>query len=332
MAMSSNTVSHTEVTAFRRCQMSWHYRYREGIKRNFRGVRLAKGTILHEMLNAYIAKKINRKHVGPDPWDVLEQYSVEYATYFAAEKEEYGDVIGDCGKIFEGYLRKYRKDTLRYEHSEVDCYFDLPGSQRFAGFIDKIAVDPEGRRWIMDHKFVERIPTESDLFLELQLLLYVWALDKSKPDLKVDGIIWDYCRSKAPRDPEVLKSGELTKRKDIDTDVWTYRDAIRRHKLKEEDYTEVLKNLEGKEDTFFQRIRLPKPSAKMIKEITDDFLETNREIQEKRKPKARCTRSMTPFNCNSCEYRPLCEGAVRGHDVEFILKSEYIQRGAGEVR
>jgi len=285
------------------------------------------------MLNAFVKQKMIKGYKGPDPWDVLAKFAEEYATYFEAEKEMHGDIIGDCGKIFEGYLRKYRKDPLKYEASELDLFFDLPGtSLRFAGFIDKVAVDPEGRRWLVDHKFVATIPTANDQFVELQLLLYVWALGLHKPDMKIDGVMWDHARAKAPTEPEILKSGELSQRKNLDCDVYTYRQAIRRAALKEEDYKDMLELLAGKEDTFFQRSFLPKPSSAMIAEVVEDFMATAAEIQEKRKTKARCVRSMSSFNCNACEFRPLCEAEVRGHDTDFILKSEYVQREVAETK
>jgi hypothetical protein len=163
-------------------------------------------------------------------------------------------------------------------------------------------------------------------------VLYVWALQQKSPDIKIDGVLWDYARSKAPTEPDILKSGELSQRKNLDCDVHTYREAIRRNELLESDYKDMLANLAGKEDTFFERVFLAKPSQVMIDTVVSDFLETAREIQEKRKPKAHCVRSMSPFNCNGCEFKPVCESDVRGHDSEFIIKSEYVQREVAESK
>lgn len=326
-------VSFSEVTSYRRCPKAWSYRYLERLKRKFKGVRLLRGEILHEMLNAYINTKIHGlKYEGPDAWDVLEEYASEYATYFEAERELHGDIIGDCGKIFEGYLRKYRRDPLKYEASELVIELDLSqlGSGalpiKFIGVIDKIAVDPQKRRWIMDHKFVKTIPTADDRFSELQLLLYVWALGMIQVKGKIDGVCWDYGRAKAPTEPEVLKSGALSKRKNLDCDVYTYRNAIRKHGLVEADYEDMLAHLAGKEDTFFERVFLPVPTTDMVVEVVNDFLQTALEIQAKRDG-GRCVRAMSPFNCATCEFRSLCEAEVRGLDADFVRKSEYVPRG-----
>lgn len=325
------TVSYSEVSSFRRCQKAWEYRYKIGLKRKRKFIRMLKGEILHEMLNAYVAAKLVKGYIGDDPWDVLEGYAEKFKDYFEEEKEHYGDIVGDCGEIFEGYLRKYRHDSLRYEKSEVPVYFDISGlKMRFAGFIDKIAVDQQDRRWITDHKFNASIPTAEDRFSELQLLLYVWGLSKSNPEIHIDGVLWDYARSKAPTKPELLKNGQLTQRKNLDCDTYTYMRTIAENKLDPHDYVEMLKHLEGKEDTFYERVFLPKPTDAMIKEVVDDFLETAREIKVKRGKTARCARSMSPFNCNTCEFRPLCEAEVRGHDTDFVMKADYIVREMGD--
>jgi RecB family exonuclease len=328
-------ISFSEVQSYRRCPRAWSYRYLQKIKRKFKGVRMLKGEMLHEMLNAYVFAKMDHDYEGPDPWDVLETYAEEFATYFEQERDMHGDVIGDCGKIFEGYLRKYRKDPLTYEASEIKIEVDLnidpfhiPAI--FIGFIDKIATDPQGRRWVMDHKFIKSIPTADDRFSELQLLLYVWAYGMENPKEKIDGVCWDYARSKAPTEPEVLKKGGLSKRKNLDCDPYTYLKAIRREGLDATEYVDMLELLEGKEDTFYERVFLPTPSSDMIIEVVNDFLQTAAEIQAKRDG-GRCSRSMSSFNCATCEYRLICEAEVRGLDADFIKKSDYVERGSANA-
>ena len=325
-------ISFSEVSSYRRCPKQWEYRYLKRIKRKFKGVRLLRGEILHEMLNAYVNSKIIKGYDGNDPWDVLEEYADKFGAYFEEERDMHGDIIGDCGKIFEGYLRKYRKDPLTYEASEIKVELDLSklGSGAinvtFIGFIDKIARDAQDRRWIVDHKFLKPIPTADDRFAELQLLLSCWAYGMENPKDKLDGVCWDYARAKAPTEPEVLKRGELSKRKNLDCDPYTYLKVIRRERLDAKQYVDMLELLEGKEDTFFERVFLPKPSTNMIIEVVNDFLQTAAEIQAKRDG-GRCARSMSTFNCNTCEFRTLCEAEVRGLDSDFIMKSEYVPRG-----
>ena len=81
-------ISFSEVNSFRRCPKAWEYRYKERIKRKLKGVRLLRGEILHEMLNAYIEYKIHgNSYDGPDSWDVLQSYADEYSNYFEEEAQ-----------------------------------------------------------------------------------------------------------------------------------------------------------------------------------------------------------------------------------------------------
>ena len=172
-------VSWSEVKLYRKCPKAHDYKYREKLKKKKKSVPLLKGSILHDMLNALVMHKKFKNYDGPDPWDVLDKYEDEYAKLFAEEQEEYGDVIDHCTRIFEGYMHKYKNDELKYEYTEEFVATDLTDEIRFIGYIDKIARDDNNRRWLMDHKFVKNIPSDSDRFFEVQQpLFYIWAWDR----------------------------------------------------------------------------------------------------------------------------------------------------------
>jgi hypothetical protein len=295
------------------------------LKRKRKRIPMLKGNILHDMMNALVQHKRMKDYKGKDPWEVLDEYEAKYKELFIEEQEQYGDVPGDCAKIFEGYMRMYRRDTLIYEASEEFIATDLAPGIRLIGYVDKVVRDDKGRRWLMDHKFVRTIPTADQRFHELQLLLYVWLRERWKKDESIDGVIWDYARSKAPVRPELLKKkGGLSKRKNIDTDWFTYLETINQQGLDPDDYRDMEEILEGKEETFFERVTLPKPPKRMVDQIVEDFRITAITIQ---KMKGIAPRSMSQFNCSGCEFKILCEAEVRGHDAAFIKKSDYEPRG-----
>lgn len=317
------TVSQSEVKLFRKCQKAHDYKYRQRLKRKRKALGLWRGTILHSMLNAYYAHKMNSRYTGPDPWDTLDKYEEEYATMLSEEKEMYGDVIGDCTAIFEGYLRRWKKEDLKYEGSEEFVATDLVGDVRFQGYIDKVVKDKQGRRFLLDHKFMKAMPTAEDRFADLQLLMYVWAWNRWNSSKPVCGVIWDYGRAKAPAIPDVLKSGLLSKRKNIDTDAYTYKQAVREGGFKLEDYADIIDSLRDRETTFFQRVILPNPPKRMVEEIVEDFRITTVMIQ---KLEGIAPRNMSQFNCKTCEFKELCEAEMRGHDSEFVKKTKYEDR------
>lgn len=316
-------VSWSRVKLARKCLKAHHYKYHENLTRKRKSVAPFKGHMLHAMLDGHINSKINKNYQGKDAWGVLEKYEEEYGQMFLEEQEEYGDIIGDCSKIFEGYLRMYKKDPLKYEESESFVATDLTDDIRLVGYLDKIATDSQGRRWIIDHKFVKTIPTMDELWAELQLLIYLWVWERWSPSKPVDGIIWDFARTKVPVEPEVLKRGGLSKRKNMDTDAHTYLSSIAKHNLDPGDYADMLELLEGNENKFYSRIKFPRPSQKMIDTIIQDFKATALMIQHLGNI---APRTMDSRNCKSCEFKELCEAEVRGLDADFIRKSKYTDR------
>jgi len=316
------STSYSEIKLGRKCPKAHEYRYIEHLRRKRPNRPAFIGTIVHEMLDAYIKAKLIVTYSN-DPWKVLEKYRKQYAKLFKEEQEEYGDVPTTCEKIFEGYLRRYRHDNLTYHDSEAAIITDLTPEIRILCKIDKIVSDQAGRRFLMDHKFHRTMPGPQDRFSDIQTVLYFWAWNQchEKAD-QLDGIIWDYGRMKAPTVPEVLKNGELTQRANIDTDAHTYLETIRANGLNPKDYKDILAKLADKDRTFFERVPLPAPSKKMVEQVVEDA--RNSAVIFKTLSKAGfAPRNMSGFNCNTCDYRAVCEAELRGLDADFVRKRDY---------
>lgn len=316
------STSYSEIKLGRKCPKAHHYRYVEHLRKKRPNRPAFIGTIVHEMLDAYIKAKLIHTYTN-DPWKVLEKYKKEYAKLFKEEQEEFGDIPAICEKIFEGYLRRYRHDNLTYHASEVAEITDLTPEIRILVKIDKIVSDKAGRRFLMDHKFHRVMPGPQERFSDIQTVLYYWVWNQthSKED-QLDGIIWDYGRMKAPTVPEVLKSGELSQRANIDTDAYTYLEAIKANGLDPKDYKGILGSLDGKDKTFFERVPLPAPSKRMVEEVVEDA--RNSAIIFKTLSKAGfAPRNMSGFNCKTCDFRTVCEAELRGLDADFVRKKDY---------
>jgi len=316
------STSWSEVNLFRKCMQAHHYRYAERLTRKRPILPMLRGKILHEMLHNHVmSKKI--RDFPEDAWAALEKYAEEFKTFFAEEKEEHGDIIGEIERIFLAYVKKYKDDDLKYEESEIFVATDIMADFRFIGYIDKVAVDMHKRRWLMDHKFHASIPGAEDRFHELQLILYIWAWNRWQSDKPADGIVWDYVRTTPPTLPDVLKNGELSQRANIRCDRATYEGEIKHHKLDPKPYQPFLKKLEKNDLMFFERVFLPAPSQPQIMKIVDDFRTTTAMIENL---KGIHPRSMSKFNCQGCEFKQLCEADVRGLDVNFVKKAHYVDR------
>lgn len=312
--------SQSEIKLSRKCRKAHWYRYGERLARRRPNRPALVGTILHEMLDAKV------KGGAGAPWAVLEKYRVQYAKLFREEQEEFGDIPQLAKAIYKGYWRRWKDSGLVFLESEVEFRIELAPKIELVGFIDKIAEDR--LRFVTDHKFHKNLPGPDDRFSDIQTVLYFWVWNELHTGRgnRVDGILWDYGRMKAPAVPEVLKRGGLSKRANIDTDVHTYREALRKNGIPEKGYRDILKKLEGKDRTFFERVPLPAPSKHLIKEVVADARESAIQAKKDLDKGGKVPRSMSGFNCKGCEFRPLCEAEVRGLDSKFIRKKEYVNR------
>jgi len=308
-------ISFSKAKLARKCTQAYHYRYHERLRRKRPGVPLIRGTILHEMITARSDPNSLKK-----PMEILKGYEEEYRQLFREEKEIYGELIPDIKRIFQGYEREYADDDLRYESHEEFVATDLGRDIRFVGYIDKRCTDPADRHWLMDHKTHRNIPNDDQRFSDLQLVFYVWAYNRER-ERKLDGVIWDYLRTKPPTIPEVLKNGELSQRKNMDTDYHTYLSEIQRLKLDPANYEETLDRLKNERNTFFKRVFLPSPPKVMIDNVVNDMRTTATLI--KHLSKTAITRNMTHLCASTCDYYNLCQSELRGLDSAFVRKTEY---------
>jgi hypothetical protein len=317
------TTRYSEVKAFRRCQKLHEYAYIQRIQRVRPAAAPYRGTIMHELLNARAKRMMGDKKSVP--LLILMDYEKKWKALFIEEREMYGEnFIADIRRVWEGYERTYAQDGWKYEYSEQSIETTLgPGLPNYQGTLDKIVRTKDDRRWLVDHKTHKSIPTEEQRFQDYQMLLYAWAWNREcDKGEEIDGIIWDYIRTKAPTIPEQLKNGQLTQRANLDSDYFTYMAELKRLRLDPGPYAEYLKGLRQRSvDRFYLRVPLPKPSKEMTESVVEDFRSTTRAIVACKRP----ARTMTK-DCSWCEFYRLCTAELRGHDANYILKSEYEER------
>lgn len=304
------------VSTFRQCPRKYWYSYVRKIRAKRQAKPLWRGTILHKMLEA-------RDTGSGDPLDVLAAYEEKYSALLTEEQEYYGETfIQDIRRVFKGYLRQYAEDDWETEAVEEFVATDLADNLRFVGHID-LRMRSKGRRWLVDRKSHKEIPTEEMRFNNYQLLLYVWAWNREHKHDQVEGIIWDYLRTKPPTIPELLKKGGLTQRANLDTDIYTYKRALKKHGLDPKPYAEYLRQLEKRSvDKFYVRVSLPNPSKEMTEKVVEEFRQTSIIMHGLKV----YPRTMTPWCSKNCEFFRLCSAELRGLDDKFIEKSEYEPR------
>ena len=309
-------ISNAKLKTFRRCAKAYDYKYVQRLRSKKRGVALERGSWIHELLMV---------HNDGEDWRVRQAVlTQQFNNLFEEEREELGDLPGECSRIMRAYLRTYKSDEQRYRviDTEMDEIVTLPNGLGLEVIIDVIVEDViDGGLWIRDYKTRRSFHDPAVIMRDPQLTLYYWAVE-SMGYSPLRGTIVDEIRTKAPAIPELLKSGELTRRKNIDTDVYTYASAIRRYGLSIENYRDHLLDIaKAQHDRFFRRTAMPKDPP-VIRTTMREAVETAQAIQMAERY-MRFPR--TPdFTCeHSCEYKDLCLVELYGGDGSSLIKMNF---------
>lgn len=308
-------VSHSKIKTWRRCHKQYDYKYNQKLESRRKVRPLLFGSICHEMIEANAN--------GDDPKDIYKKYEKQAKKLFSAERPDYLEVLNDANTLMGYYFKHYVKDRLKFiaikgKLAEHEFLVEICKGIVLKGKIDAIMRDPEGRVWMTEHKTHKQIPTDSFRFRDLQTVIYTDAAPKIGIK-QIDGVLWDYIRSKPPSVPELLKNGTLSKKK-IDTLADVYLEAIKSNKLKPKDYADKIKELDGSERNFFKRIFMPL-NEELAKQLMKETVETAKEMCEKAGIDK--TRSINK-DCDWCSFEPLCRAELLGIDADFIRKKEYV--------
>lgn len=321
MASTNFKVSHSKVKLWRRCRHAYHLKYVERLEKKRVARPLQFGRLVHSMLE-YDA-------CGKDAGDVIKEIPLKEQKLFKAEREMYGDILSDVQCIMSEYFDYYPENSLvpikvqgRYAEHEFEVVA-TPGIS-LVGKIDMIARTPNKLRWLVEHKSFKNMPTEDDRWRNTQSTLYYRVVDMLGWKMP-DGICWDYIHSKPPAWPPLLKNGQMT-RKAVVTLPSRVREALKKYKLPEEDYADVVEAAKARRSHYFQRTFNPvKPSV--VQHVWEDFVRTSNEMAD-------CHGKRHERNidrhCSWCDFEPICRAELSGHDTAFIKRNDYRERAKNE--
>jgi PD-(D/E)XK nuclease superfamily len=336
--MTLTNYNQSKVKMWRRCQKQFAFRYDYGedgfelVPRVLKAP-LTRGTWLHALIEAHF-----REEAGQDAdWrQVHQQFVDKFNTYFDEEKEDLGDLPTECLRIFKSYLRFYAKDSDRYTTAELSdgspaielvLERELPNGENFKGRVDRVVEDREfGGLWIWDHKWVRTVPDTDERMMSPQAPMYVWGLE-GYFDEPVRGFLFNYGRTKPPTVPQPLKRGGISQRKNMDTDLHTYVQALKEEygddwkKAAKLMYRDTLLRLKERDILWFRRERVPVEQDR-IQRCLDEFLLSVDQISSRGDAEG-APRSYF-YNCKfGCEYHAPCVGEFTGLNIKPLLKAKY---------
>lgn len=310
------TINQSRIKLWRRCQQAYYYREVEKLERKRKSLALEKGSLMHLLAETFFNKGDWRA--------ILEKYREKFDELMDEEKDFYGDLPTEAGRLFEGYLKKWypkgiKEKILAVELNFAETPIEMAPGVFLKGTIDRILKITEGplkgKIALGEMKNLKKIPSEEERFYDVQTCLYTPAARKL--GFKIDLVMWDYVRTKPPAIPEVLKKGGITRRQNLDTDYDTYYRVIVENGHSPKDYSVELERV--KSNIFYDRKFIP-ISDRLIEMVIRDFVRTAKEID---KLKMYPTRSLNKMNCRGCEYSSLCRAELMGLDADFIRKTEY---------
>lgn len=311
-------VSNSKIKTYRRCPNKYRYKYPMKLRPKAKALPLELGSWCHELLQTY--------YDGEDWRETQKGLVRKFNALWDEERESLGDLPTTARRLMRAYLRRYaREDTARYRvvDSEMDEIITLPNGLRLQIIVDLIVEDLlEGGLWIWDHKFRKSLADPQDQIMDPQLTYYFWGVEHMGYT-PLRGAMYNEVRTAVPKIPQLTQSGFLSKRKDIDTDSFTYMKAIRDNDLDPRDYADILAHIATREEgRFFQRTYLPKDPP-VVKTMMRELVQTAQEMQESER-RDRYPRTFDSSCKWGCEYKDLCIAELHGADIGSIIKQNFV--------
>ena len=348
-------VSNSKLKTYRGCQKAYEFKYVDKLTPIYKSMALVRGELVHTMIEDHlvgidvkksfedrlsqklreaaisilpsISSKEDVENVMSGSKELTEDEKAEVSANIASflQSEEFEEVKLAL-PIMEGYFDYYKDDKYKPYYfkdqcSEIHVEMPIKSNVILEGYIDMLVTDQYGEIWIMDHKTKSKMAT-GIIKPNLQQGVLYYALAKYL-GIPVKGVIWNNILWNLPTKPELLKSGELSRRKNINSTWKVYSEAIKEYGLDEDDYSDMKAILDGNEARFYNRSSDVYPQA-MVDQVMKDLRKSVDEMMyfETRKNGIR----NLSFNCGSCNFRDICYEQLCGHDLKEIIQDRYLQK------
>lgn len=314
MNNTKDTVSFSEMAAWKTCRKKWYYIYDLNIAPKKRKRLVSFGSCGHFGLRA-----LHKGNSYEDAVNVWIEKEIEKGDWFDEEIEDMRKLGEDVKCILNRYTREFQNAKWTPVLIEEKFEIPIPGIKRkLLGYMDLVIKDEEGKLWIVENKFpAKSFRTIEEIEMNTQLGTYHYSA--LRLGLDVVGLIYEQILQKVPSIPAVNKNGSIS-RSDIMTDWETYKKVVVEQGLNSDDYLDMEMRL--KEKKFFQRDHIYR-SKKEVAIFMDD---TKKCVWDLIKTKKHIYRNVSFLSCPMCPYRELCSAEARGHDYQYILENDFKKR------
>lgn len=306
--------------AFRRCIKQSEYKYVHRLKPKVLGKPLKRGTWVHELLEVDAQ--------GGDWKKRHKQLTQKFNNLFDEEKDFYGDLPVEIGRIMKSYMWHYKHDPWKYHEVELELTAELPNGVLLRIKFDGLIENQHGL-WLVDHKTHKTLPNITYRQLDTQAPIYIWVARQN--GIPVQGFIWNYLRWKAPSVPALLKDGSRLSKSATDTDYPTFKKALQTYGLDPAPYQDRLDALkkaryvpgEPQTSTFFRRDVFEKPDDLIERVLKEAMRSADRMNTYDWSDKDAVERTVGRHCQYMCSYSDLCTMELMGHNTRPLLRQNY---------
>lgn len=211
------TISHSEACSFWDCPYKWKLIYKDNIKKS--NIYLEFGEMAHK---------------------VLETREIPDEALYSNLKDAFD--IKSWDKYFKNIFNTL--DNLLSDYNILNKELKI-NYKSITGVIDLVCQHKQSKEfYLFDYKFTENPKTYDDIFLDEQLKIYAYLMNKTFW-IDYDKINVGYISipKKQIDYPQILKNGTLSKSKSQQTTYELYVELIDKLKLNKNDYLDILEYL-----------------------------------------------------------------------------------------
>lgn len=198
----SRKYSPSKLDTYQNCPRRYRYRYVDKIERPSRSVEAFLGTCVHSAFeklyenvshgrNPYLEETLAAFN---EAWDSgwSPDIAIKDGRYQAEDWKKLGQ---DCVRNYYQTHEPFNRDKTVAVEKRIGFSLTAAGQEyRVEGYIDRLALGPDGIFEIHDYKTARSLPSQADVDADWQLAIYDIAVRHNWPDAKNVRLIWHFVR------------------------------------------------------------------------------------------------------------------------------------------
>lgn len=345
---TTRPLSYSRISTYLGCKAAHHYSYVENLTRKVEIARINRGTWVDKGLTAAIRAQEEGKEQIDCQIAACDAIAEHGRKWLADEvvsglmdnspgmRAKYVDLVAESQIIARRAVKSLGIGTGRWRTLSIDGELCLQTKiiakleHWPAGFmlkLDWLAEDKEtGHIWVVDFKVRDSISSPEDLQFDYQMPAYQRCVEMLL-GRDITGTAHFQVKSKVPKEPRILKNGELTR--DVrGTDFDTYMAAIIHQGHEPSSFDHELATLAQKSfDVFTPQFRSREEVENVWAEIEKAAFEIYGEyVMRGTNESGIGARRLHIMQCRGCRFQDLCMAEMRGHDADFIRETYFTQK------